>query len=69
MPVGKQPEIADVTYKEVMQLWNLGAIAAKSRLTRIRNSLNKGRKHKLTVVQFCKEEDITLDEFYNRVKF
>lgn len=68
MSVGKPQEIADVTYKEVMQFWNIGIKAAKGRLYRIRTSLNKDRKHRLTVVQFCKEEDITEQEFYNRLK-
>ncbi len=59
--------VADVTYKEVMQFWNLSKDQAVYRLKVIRNSLEKKRRHKLTVVQFCKWEDVSEEEFYKQL--
>lgn len=66
MQVEKQ-KIFDVTFKEVQQLWNISADAANKRLTVIRKALGKKRFHKLTVTQFCQAEDISTDEFYNKI--
>lgn len=60
--------IVDVTYKEVMQLWRLNKECAVQRLTVIRKNLGKKRVHKLTVFQYCKAEDISIEEFYNMLK-
>ena len=67
MSIANPENLVDVTYKEVMQLWNISKDSAVQRLNAIRNSLSKKRRHKLTVVQFCREEDISLDEFYNKI--
>lgn len=66
MPIVK-PEIFDVTYNEVMQLWNISERAAVRRLTIIRTTLKKKRWQKLTVVQYCKAEDISEEEFYKKI--
>ena len=67
MPVVNPENLIDVTYKEVMQLWNLNTSAAKCRLKAVRKSLGKKRRHKLTVIQFCTEEDISTEEFYKKL--
>jgi hypothetical protein len=59
--------LVDITYKEVMQMWNINKDCAVQRLNSIRNSLGKKRRHKLTVTQFCNAEDITPEEFYNKI--
>lgn len=61
-------KIADVTYKEVMRMWNLPEKAAQRRLIQVRGLLKKKRWHKLSVVQYCQVEDISTDEFHNRVQ-
>ena len=61
-------EIVNVTYKEVQILWNLSAMAAQKRLNLIRSLLNKDRMHKLTPYQYCKAEDISIDEFYTALE-
>lgn len=67
MPNANPQNLVDVTYKEVMQLWNINKNCAVQRLNSIRTSLGKKRKHKLTVVQFCNEEDIKPEEFYAKI--
>ncbi len=68
MPIEKQQIIPfDITYKEVMQLWDITKGNAVQRLNKIRRSLDKKRRHKLTVTQFCREEDITPEEFFNKI--
>ena len=60
-------EITHVTYKEVQILWGMHPQAAANRLCNIRSGLNKSRKHRLTVFQYCKAEDISTDEFYQAI--
>ena len=68
MPIAKEHQVFDVTYKEVMQLWNISKESANKRLTTIRSVLKKKRWQKLTVGQFCKAEDISEEEFHNKIK-
>ncbi len=67
MLVANPQNLYDVTYKEVMQLWNSTEKNAKHRLTRIRKSLNKQRWQKITILQYCREEDISVEEFYHQL--
>ena len=56
-------EIKQVTYKEVAIVWGSSLTAAANRLAVIRKTLNKKKFHRLTIVQYCKAEDISIDEF------
>jgi ribosome-interacting GTPase 1 len=56
-------ELTHVTYKEIMIFWNCSQRVAQVRLNTIRNMLEKKRFHRLTVIQFCIAEDISVDEF------
>ena len=60
-------EITHVTYKEVMIMWNCSDFSAMKRLQLLRSTLGKRKIHRLTVVQYCKAEDIAIEEFTNRI--
>ena len=64
MSIAKSVQIVFITHKEIMKLWNISQLSAKKRLYEIRGSLNKKRRHKLTVSQFCQAEDISEADFY-----
>lgn len=55
--------ITIITHKEVQILYNLTRGGAIQRLNKIRASLGKKLCHNLTVIDFCKAEDITLEDF------
>lgn len=56
-------KINKVTYKEVMIIYGCTARGAGSRLEIIRKELNKGHYDLLTVIEFCRAEDMSLDDF------
>ena len=52
-----------ITHKELRIIFGLSEKGARRRLTAIRASLGKKTNHVLTVVDFCKAEDISLKDF------
>lgn len=68
MLIEKQNNIRFITHKEIMQFWNISQKSAQKRLWLIRSSLGKKGILKLSVDQFCKAEDITPEEFFNKMK-
>lgn len=58
-----QPLINRITHKELQIIYGLSKSGARGRLLAIRASLQKKTSHFLTVVDFCKAEDITLNDF------
>ncbi len=57
-----------ITHKDLQILYGLSRTGALRRLNIIRASLNKKKHHVLTVLDFCKAEDISLADFDNLMK-
>ena len=58
-----QPLINRITHKEIQIIYGLSKSGARGRLSTIRCSLNKEKSHFLTIMDFCKAEDITMEDF------
>lgn len=56
-------DVMQISYKEIMIFWGITEDAARKRLNLIRSSLGKNRFQRLSKIQYCKAEDITLEEF------
>ena len=56
-------DITAITYKEVAAFWGMNEDAAMKRTNLIRSLLGKKRFQRLTKAQYCKAEDISIDEF------
>ena len=63
-----QPLINRITHKELQIIYGLSKSGAMYRLAGIRSALNKEKKHFLTVIDFCKAEDITVEDFDKMIK-
>ena len=59
----KPPLVNKITHKEIQIIYGLTKNGALTRLTAIRASLKEKPSHTLTVIDFCKIEDITLADF------
>lgn len=60
-------EIRKITYKEVSIFWNIDPTFARKRLNIIRHLLNKSSMQWVSKEQYCKVEDITVEEFDTRI--
>ena len=60
-------EIRKITYKEVAIFWNIEDANAQKRLYILRHLLNKTGIQWLSKEQYCSAEDITVQEFDNRI--
>lgn len=52
-----------ITHQHLILLYGYSYDGASARLTAIRASLGKERRHILTVIEFCRAEDIKLEDF------
>lgn len=58
-----QKKINLITHQELILLYGYTVNGARGRLQTIRAALGKQTHHKLTVLDFCKAEDISLEDF------
>ena len=53
---------ATITHKEVMKILGLSADRAQKRLTLVRVQLNKRPRKPILLAEFCRAEDLNLDD-------
>lgn len=58
-----KPLINVITHKEIQLLFGITKLAAMRRLTILRSSAGRKSSQKLTVIDFCKEEGISIEDF------
>lgn len=64
----KAPVIIKITHKELQLIYGLTKSGALKRIARIRQALGKNESQILTVMDFCRQEDITVSDFDFMIK-